>query len=164
MTAWKLIVRDAVIVAAVAAIVGILFNLVRPEGIPLVADTPYEIFVPCPEPLGEVESILPSSTALDADEVASGRTLVIDAGSTSDYSSWHLPGAINVTFDYIEPVADSVIRRVASSRARVVVVYGDGAEPDSGRELAREIAGRGVSNVAFVQGGVQALKSARGAE
>ncbi|HNU68506.1 MAG TPA: rhodanese-like domain-containing protein [Myxococcota bacterium] len=164
MTGWKRIVRDAIVVAAASAAVGILFNLAREEGIPLVAESPYEIFVPCPEPLGEVDAVLPTSGLLDQVEIRAGRTLVIDAGSSSDFSSWHLRGAINIPFDYIEPVADQVIRRVASSRARHVVVYGDGADPDSGRELARELAGRGISNIAFVEGGVQALKSARGAE
>ena len=40
-----------------------------------------------------------------------------------------------------------------------MVVYGDGLEPDSGEELAKEIAGKGIRNVSFVQGGVKALRA-----
>ncbi len=146
-----------VIVAALSAAVGLAFNTARPAGIPVVADRPYEIFVPCPEPLGEVE-------AIDASQVpslsSSVKALLIDAGSPDDFRAWHPRGALNIPFDYIEPVGAREIRRVASSGAARVIVYGDGADPDSGRELARELAGRGIRNVAFVRGGVQALKAA----
>jgi hypothetical protein len=41
-----------------------------------------------------------------------------------------------------------------------VVVVGDGEDPDSGRELARELAGKGLKNMAYVTGGAPALKAA----
>jgi hypothetical protein len=37
------------------------------------------------------------------------------------------------------------------------MVFGDGQDPDSGEQLARELAGRGIRNVRFVQGGAPAL-------
>lgn len=147
----------AVIAAAVSAALAMAFNAFRPSGIPLIAERPYEIFVPCPEPLGEVEGIAAASAAALA---GSGKALLIDAGSADDFRGWHPATAWNIPFDYIMPVENGDIRRIASSRAAKVIVYGDGGEPDSGRELARELAGRGIKNVVFVEGGVQAFKAA----
>lgn len=155
------ILRDAAVAAVVFAVVALVFNAIRPEGIELVAKVPYEIFVPCPEPLGEVEVIDVTSPLLAPELVGSRKTLVIDAGSERDFSGWHLDGAWNVPFDYIEPVDDKIVRRIAGSGARNVVVYGDGSEPDSGHELARELAGRGITNVHSVKGGGMAIKAAR---
>ena len=156
------IFRDAAIAVVISSAVALAFNAVRQDGIPLIADKPYEIFVPCPEPLGEVSGIPPASSLLDDAEVRSGRTLVLDAGTAAEYSSWHFRGAWSVPFDYIDPVPDRTVRKIAASGARRVVVYGDGGEPDSGRELARELAGRGITGVYFVIGGQTALKAARG--
>ena len=43
--------------------------------------------------------------------------------------------------------------------ARKVIVYGDGDDPDSGRQLADAISGKGVKNVFHVRGGADALKN-----
>ncbi len=43
-----------------------------------------------------------------------------------------------------------------------MVVYGDGGDPDSGEQLARELAGKGIRNVGFVRGGAPAILAARG--
>jgi hypothetical protein len=40
------------------------------------------------------------------------------------------------------------------------VVFGDGGNPDSGEQLAREIAGKGIRNVRFVEGGAPLLEKA----
>ncbi len=150
------VVRDAAIVAALAAAVALGFNAVRPNGIPFVATAGYEIFVPCPEPLGEVTVIEPGDARLSAE-----RTLVIDARDAAAFAAWHHPRARHVAFDYLDPVADATVRDVASSGAAAVVVYGDGADPDSGHELARELSGRGVRNVFSVQGGAPALRAGK---
>jgi hypothetical protein len=39
------------------------------------------------------------------------------------------------------------------------VVFGDGSSPDSGQEMARELAGRGMVNVFFVDGGWSAVRA-----
>ena len=152
------VVVEAGLVAVLASVVALVFNGVRSDGLALVADRPYELFVPCPEPLGKVDDLRPAD-AWQAFE--RGKVLLIDAGSENDFQGWHPEGAWNIPFDYILPVSDGDIRKVASSGASSVIVYGDGGEPDSGRELARELSGRGINNVSFVVGGAQALKAAR---
>lgn len=151
-TAW-IIARDAAVAAVGLSLLGVAVNAVRPGGIPLVATEEYEVFVPCPEPMGEVEGVPPGDPRL-----GDRRTLVVDARDPAAFAQWHLPGAWPIPFDYLEGVADEVVRRVASSGAAQVVVYGDGDDPDSGREMARELAGRGVRNVFYVMGGFRALK------
>jgi hypothetical protein len=65
------------------------------------------------------------------------RTLLVDARPAADFQRWH--GAARV------------------------VVFGDGADPDSGEQLARELAGGGIRNVFFVQGGAEPLRAAAAA-
>jgi len=147
------IIVDAWMAAMTCCALGLMFNAVRPRGLPIVATEAYEIFVPCPEPLGEVEGL----NALDQ-RITEDRVLIIDARDKDEFSAWHLPSAQNIPFDYLEGVPEATVRKVASSGALRVVVYGDGQDPDSGRELARELAGRGVRNVFFVLGGAPALR------
>lgn len=153
------VMRDAAIIAGLCAAVAVSVNAARSDGIPLVADAPYEILVPCPEPVGEVDATAPAA----AIRTESG-TLVVDAREAAAFAAWHLPDARNVVFDWLEPLADDTASTLVSSGARRIVVYGDGADPDSGRELARELAGRGLRNVTYVDGGAPALRAALGLE
>jgi hypothetical protein len=148
--------REAAAVAVLAALAGVAFNAVRPRGLPLVAATPYETLVPCPEPGGEVASV-------DAAEAlpARPRTVVIDARLPREFAAGHAPGAMNVPYDWLDPTPEARLRElartIAASGATRVLVYGDGGRPDSGEYLAREISGRGIKNTAFVRGGAPAL-------
>lgn len=146
-------VRDAVIVVALSAVLAISVNLAREDGIPLVARSPYRIFVPCPEPSGEVFPIDPAEVRWGGE-----RELIIDARTASEYEQWHAPGARNVPFDFLDPVPDDQIEALIATRSSRVVVYGDGRNPDTGEELASELSGRGMLNVHFVPDGVAAVR------
>jgi hypothetical protein len=150
--------RDAVIVAAVCSLVGVGLNLwIHPEGIPFVARKAYETLVPCPEPQGEVAPLIPGSG-----QVRDRKTFVVDAREAADFQRWHLPGAMNIAYDYLVPPTRQVLRKlsrdIASSRAQRVVVYGDGDDPDTGQLLAKDISLHGIKNVFYVRGGGPALR------
>ncbi len=151
------VVAEATLVAGTSAALALAVNSVRSDGLPLVARTAYEVLVPCPEPGGEV-------TPVEAGELnlTSGRTFLIDARASDEHGTAHLPGAINVPYDWLEPLPEpelrALARSIAASRATRVVVYGDGERPDSGEHLGREISGRGIKNVEFVRGGAPALR------
>jgi len=154
-----ILLRDAAIVCVVFSAVGLAFNALRSSGIPLVATKAYDIYVPCPELLGEVLPIAPG-----APELRDARTLLVDARDSKDYAAWHAPGAINVPYDYLDPIPDAVLdalsRDFASSKKARIVVYGDGEGKlgDAGHELGRELSGRGLRNVYVLQADVETFK------
>lgn len=156
----RAILRDAVLAAGLSAALALGANAIRSNGLPLVATTEYEVLVPCPEALGDVEGMSPGDPLLAADG-----TIVIDAGSAEEYAAWHLPGARSVPFDWLEPspLEREVVRELLRARPQRIVLYGDGDDPDSGATFAGLIAGQGLRNVFFVSGGRAALQAAGGA-
>ncbi len=147
--------RDVAIVIVLSVVAALVFNGLRPEGgIPLVADEPYRILVPCPEPVGEVELIRAEAVRWGGD-----RELVLDARLESERQAWQTSRARHLPFDFLEPVTDEALAELVASNAARVVVFGDGRVPDSGQELARELAGRGMVNVFYVEGGWTAVRS-----
>jgi len=155
----KRVILEAALVGIVLSVVGLVFNFARSEGIPLVAEQEYEILVPCPEPLKETDPVEPAA-ALQPEE----GTVLIDARFPEDFEEWHVKAARHIEFDYLEPVNPEIVVELIHAGARKVIVYGDGDDPDSGREMSRELAGRGLKNVFYVKGGAPALREAAGEE
>ncbi len=143
-------------VTAVAVVIALLFNALRPAGLELIAQTPYQILVPCPEPGGPVQIVQP-----DESWILSARTFLVDARSPREFNLQHLPRAVNLPYDWLEPVPEDDIlelaQSIAGSGANRVAVYGDGGRPDSGEHLGKEISGRGIKNVFFISGGAPAV-------
>ena len=149
--------RDAALVVAGCAALGLGANAVRPSGsIPLIARQPYALVVPCPVLGGEATALSPGDARL-----AEQGAVLVDARPKAEFEGWHLPRARSVPFDYLEPVAAAQVEALLASGATRVVVYGDGQDPDSGLELAKELSGKGLRNVFFVQGGAPALGAGR---
>jgi hypothetical protein len=146
---------DACLIVLTGIVVALVVNFFRVDSLPLIARTQYETLVPCPEPGGPV-------AALDANapEVASVKSFLVDARATSQFDTQHLPRAVNVHYDWLDPMPEETLaglaRSIAASGATLVVVYGDGGRPDSGEYLAKEISGRGIKNVHFIRGGAPA--------
>ncbi len=148
------VARDAAVVVAACLVTGLTVNALRAQGIPLVQKVPYQILVPCPETDGHADAIQPGDPVLH-----DTGSLLIDARSAADHAAWHFAGALHVPYDYLEPTPSSMLNRITASGARRVIVYGDGGDPDSGEQLAREIAGKGIRNVGFLVGGASALQA-----
>jgi hypothetical protein len=150
----RLLAESALAVASCAA-AALLVNGLRADGIPLVRTEPFELYVPCPEIQGDAEALAPGDPRL-------GGALVLDARSAARHREWSWPGALHVPFDWLEPTAPATLASIAGSGASRVVVYGDGGDPDTGEQLARELAGKGIRNVFYIQGGAPALRAERG--
>ncbi|PIE17519.1 MAG: hypothetical protein CSA66_05650 [Proteobacteria bacterium] len=146
------IVRDAFIVSVISAAAALAVNAVRAAPFPLVADAPYQILVPCPDLKGHADGI----SAADVDLSMSG-TVVVDARDVDAYATWHVEGARSLPYDWLEPPPKDQLAELIALGGTRVVVYGDGADPDSGAELAKELAGSGLRNVVYVIGGAPAL-------
>jgi rhodanese-related sulfurtransferase len=152
---WKQTLVTSALAAALATVLALATNALRADGLALVRHEPFEILVPCPELKGKVESLTVSPA-----ELTRPGTLLVDARSSAEYGAWHAPGALNVPFDFLDPVPEARIKEVAATGARRILVYGDGGEPDSGRELAAELAGRGLRSVWHLRGGAAACRRA----
>ncbi len=148
--------RDAVIVTALSAVLALAVNAARPNGLPLVAKKDYQILVPCPETGADVESV-----AANDPRLKDGQSLFVDARASSISKEWSLEGAVSMPYDYLEPTPPESLSSLLRMRAKAIFVFGDGDDPDSGEQLARELAGKGVRNVFFIRGGAPALKAAR---
>ncbi|MCD4748627.1 MAG: rhodanese-like domain-containing protein [Thermoanaerobaculales bacterium] len=150
------ILLEAIAVSAVAVVISLLFNALRPAGLELIARTPYQILVPCPEPGGPVQVVQPTNPW-----ILSARTFLVDARSPQEFDLWHLPKAVNLPYDWLDPVPEDrlleLAKSIAASGANRVAVYGDGGRPDSGEHLGKEISGRGIKNVFFVAGGAPTM-------
>jgi hypothetical protein len=144
-------------VASITAVIALVFNALRPVGLPLTARSPYQILVPCPEPGGPVQVV----QATDS-RITSKRTFLVDARPVRDFDLWHPKGAVNLAYDWLDQVPeDSILelaQDIAGSGANRVLVYGDGGRPDSGEYLGKEISGRGIKNVFVVSGGAPAMR------
>jgi predicted sulfurtransferase len=101
--------------------------------------------------------------AADAPALLADDTFVVDARSKQEFDAWRLRQAINISYDYLDPTPKETLRElaetIARSRVQRVVVYGDGATPDTGEQLAKEISGHGIKHVFFVEGGAPELRS-----
>lgn len=147
------IIRNSAIIIIIVSVLAIIINFIHPNRIPLVAKQPYEIYVPCPDTIGEAKEI-------DTKEFfsLSGESAVIDARPREEFEKWHFSGAVNIPYDFLAPVCPLKIKEIVALKKRYVIVYGDGDEPDSGRELAKELSGKGIKNVYYLKGGVKNLK------
>lgn len=150
------VLLEAITVTAVGVVIALVFNALRPAGLELIARTPYQILVPCPEPGGPVQIVQATESW-----ILSARTFLVDARSPQEFDLRHLPGAVNLPYDWLEPIPEDdlleLAQSIAGSGAKRVAVYGDGGRPDSGEHLGKEISGRGIKNVFFVSGGAPVI-------
>ena len=153
---WSTVLRDAAVVVVFSTVLALVSNGLHPTSrIPLVARQEYQVLVPCPEFKGKAATAIPPDLAR-----ADTGTMLVDAREKEDFDRWHPAGAICVPYDYLEPTPTALIKKVLEARARRVVVYGDGDNPDTGQQLANELAGKGIRNVSYVTGGAPALRKA----
>ena len=152
LTSFVPAIKEAAVIFAVSAAVSLAVNAVRENGIPFVRYEDYEVLVPCPETMGDAEELLPDKALLNNSDV-----LLVDARAAGSRAVQPVPGSMNVPYDYLEETPDKAVSDIAASGAKQVAVFGDGAEPDSGEQLAKELSGRGIRNVGFIKGGAPAV-------
>ena len=151
---------EAGFITAGMMILAVLINLFHPNRIPYVAKAEYETMVPCPVQEGHV-------TAMDATEdiLRQKGILFVDARDELEFEAWHYPGALRLTYDFLDPIPESELKqmasRIARERATRVMVYGDGADPDTGKLLGIDISASGIKNVGYIRGGASALRAAK---
>lgn len=164
--ARKILLKAALIVA-VSAVVAVTTNAVRPDGIPLVTDVPYEIFAPCRD--SEVVS-----EALFADQITDQQNtdiVYVDARPKGAFVAAHAEGALNIPYSALFGAAEQDIARlrkkIAENQIREVVVYGVVEDPaargekiELSKSLAEQLTEAGIPGVKYVEGGLATLNKA----
>lgn len=152
----------AITVAAVLIAVGI--NAVRKDGIPLVAEVPYEIFSTCMDAEAAAETV-------SAQEL-SGRNeqhLIVDARPARQFEIEHAKNAVNIPFSALFGASEEDVERVRKTAAdrlvSAIIVYGAYEDPDNpgvtvdfGKPLADQLTESGLQNVRYVNGGLAEMK------
>ena len=148
------IVVQAVALAGLACSIGLVVNLARPQGLPLVADKPYEIYKPCPVVSAEAEGV-----AIDALPRDLAGWILIDSRRERAFEQAHPAGARSVPYDPLQSPEESVLAALRREKAAGILVIGDN-EIDSGRLLGAELAGAGLRGVRYLKGGFDAWQAA----
>ena len=161
-TALRILWQSFAIVL-VAGAVAIGTNLLRSDGIPLVADVEYDIFAPCEDSEAE-------SQAASADSIADAKdVLYVDARPAEAFAAEHARGAINVPYSVLFGAAKEDLERLRAAvedrRPSQVVVYGVYADPadpavevDLAEPLAEQLVERELPGVRHFEGGLERLK------
>ncbi|MBN1771326.1 MAG: rhodanese-like domain-containing protein [Deltaproteobacteria bacterium] len=153
---------QAGLLALVPAAAALLFNAVRPEGLPLIADTNYhdEILVPCPENVREARAV----ALIELPPDLAGLT-VIDARTAGEYLAGHIPGALSIPHRSLHSADEAFRRLLAEDLAPLrgtpgnrILVCGD-EQTSSGRDFASVLLENGFEGVQFLIGGCAAWEA-----
>ena len=157
------IAAQALIVVLAAAGAAIASNLVRSDGIPLVAEVEYDIFALCADSEAQAE-------AASASDLGAGgaSVLYVDARPAEAFAAERAEGAVNAPYSVLfgaAPEAIAAVRAEAAARkVKEIVVYGALAEPgsadavDVAKPLADQLVESGLEGVKHLPGGLEALK------
>jgi 3-mercaptopyruvate sulfurtransferase SseA len=161
-------VRDAALVLGAALVIAIPFNLLRDDGIDLVATITYDdkILQPCPESEEIAAQMSALVLPLGPDLVIPDGTVLVDASDPATFAAGHLPGAVSIPYDELDTLADEDVERLAAMKPRRVVVYCNGWEEETellarypentpGNQVANELKGREFQDVRYVKGAVE---------
>ncbi len=140
------------LLVALPALIGLVFNALRPGPLPWTAREPYAILHDCPETTATA-GVITASAAL----LRSGQSVFVDASATAAFERAHVRGALNVPFDPLLSVTDTSLAAIRATHASRILVYG--AE-GTGHALADELATHDVVGVLWVEGDLTALRDA----
>ncbi len=146
----KKLIIDAAGLVLVGALLGIVTNFCRSDGIPLVASIPYEILVPCPMDRVAVNEIVPDKIPKDA--------VFIDASDPEIFKQRHVPGALPMPYDDLADPTEAELASIRALKTSAVVVYGPiEGDFNVGRQQATDLAAQGLPRIYYVKDGLKAL-------
>jgi len=151
------VLAQAFTLTVVAGLIGLIFNLVRPAGLPLVAGAAYDIYKDCPEISKEASPVKVEHLEKDLSAFT-----IIDARPVNAFLEAHLPGARSIAYDPIRPMEESLVSQLKELGPNRLLVYGD-MEIDSGRLMAGELSSAGLLGVRYIQDGFEAWVKSGGA-
>jgi rhodanese-related sulfurtransferase len=152
-------------ITAVAALVGLATNGLRPDGIPVITDIPYEIFSKCKDS----ETISKEADIKKMTKEKTDHILYVDARPFDIYKQEHTAQSINIPYSVLSGACDKDIERlknkISKNRYKSIIVYGgigDISNPDDYVDLAKSLSvqllEQKIENVTFIKGGINELK------
>ncbi len=139
------IVLKSLALAVLAGAVGFVFNLARPQGLELVAQKPYKIYVPCPIATKAAASARLRELCQDLSCL-----FLVDARPQAEYQEAHIPGAVSIPYDPIRPLDEETLAELRRAKGLGILVYGD-LQINSGKLLADELASAGLRGVRYLR-------------
>lgn len=133
-------VRYALWMVAAAVVIGTVFNLVRPGGIPFVGDW-------SPRAVTGIHAggleLIPLDEAFG--DLSQGRALFIDARDPGAYAGGHIPDSVNITPEQAAERLDEV--RAMLKTGKTLIAYCHDVDCPLSAELARKLQDLGVRSV-----------------
>lgn len=143
MTGLHRAVKEALVIALVAATLGFMNSALRGKGVFAAVGSPSS---PLHAPVSPTMIHLPEAKDLFESEEA----LFIDARHEFEYAHGHIPGALNL------PISEFDARRTVVDflpKDRILITYCDGVECNSSINLATKLHEAGFSGVRIFFGG-----------
>ena len=147
-------ITQAIIIVIISAAIGGLLNLIRADKIPWIS-------VHVEPPIADLRN--PDSTAVqytysypnsisvdDVDSLRSLSAVLIDARLPEFYKAGHIPGAVNIPFEDLNPYLDKLF---TIPKDTMVILYCDGDDCELSYDLALYMIQRGFRRVYDFQGG-----------
>lgn len=155
MSSILLLSSQVLTVLVVAAVLGLVTNSARKDGLPLVAPFPPEYL--CRSASG---AATPIETA--AAKAVFGRrgTIFVDARTREEFDRGHIEGALSVPYLFVEPVASSAVSSLKGYDR--VIVYCNTKDAELSRLMAGELSQAGVKEVFYLAKGFRGWAEAGG--
>ena len=133
-------IRQAVVIAVLAAAAGLVFNLARPTGLPLAGP------IPGLEPRDGVIGLERAQELF-----AGGQALFIDARSQLEYETGHIRGALSLPAEEFDDIFPAVEETLAQGKPLVAYCHGQACPLST--EVADRLRSFGFGQVAVFQDG-----------
>lgn len=154
MSSFSKSIKPALILILVAVVIGIVYNIVSPQGIALVGSWSKQILegnIVVPPSYDKNTDSPPISLADAMSLYNSPNTIFLDARTKEDYVKGHIKGALNLYMEEYDTWAPQVLPKV--SKDAVVVTYCGGDECELSLFLARNMTADGYKNLKILFGG-----------
>ena len=147
-------ITQVLVIIALSAFVGGVLNLLRVDRMPWI---PHKLVYHVPERsnsdslLAVYKSPYPKEIALnDVDSLLKNGAVIIDARLPEFYRDGHIPEALNIPFEDLQPYLNTLF---AVPKDTMIIVYCDGGECELSYDLAVYMIQRGYINLFEFRGG-----------
>ncbi|QLA15385.1 rhodanese-like domain-containing protein [Desulfolutivibrio sulfoxidireducens] len=130
-------------IIVMAVLCGLMANLLRPGGLPVVQATESAVTLPA----DSANIALKDAVVLSL----SKRAVFLDARSGFEFADGHIQGAVSVPVDDFERIFPGIEKDLAGKDA--IITYCDGEHCPLSGELAEKLTSRGVKNVFVLKNG-----------